>query len=346
MVIAKQMYPVLTQPNISIVICNYNYAQYIAYAIESALAQTYPAFEVVIIDDGSTDDSVNVIKSFQQQVKLVQKTNGGQVSAYNAAMAHISGDVIIFLDADDALLPDALAQIATTFDKNVVKTHFKLSFIDQHGNSMAQTVPRNLDSGDCAKGLQKHGLLYNSAPASGNAYRLQALQKLFPLPILAGDKHGADFYCIYGIVFQGAVNTVDQVLGQYRVHIAEGADGIAYGNSLKGLDLAKTLNTRWQAFRSWLVASGVIKQPLPTNFIDFSQQKLLFSDAMIQTSVVGHWFSPTRAFYPDMLKSIYLRQDFTLVIKLALIAWATVMLISPKRLQFFLAKKVCNPLSS
>lgn len=340
------MYPALSQPNISIVICNYNYAQYIAYAIESALAQTYPAFEVVIIDDGSTDHSVNVIKTFEKSVTLVQKTNGGQVSAYNTAIEHVSGDVVVFLDADDALLPNALAEVATAFGDNVVKAHFKLSFIDQHGNSMAQTVPRNLDEGDCAKDLQKHGLLYNSAPASGNAYRVKALQKLFPLPLLENDKHGADFYCIYGIVFEGLVATVDLVLGQYRVHIADGAEGIAYGNSLKGLDLAKTLNTRWQAFRSWLIEVGVIQHPLPASFIDFSQQKLLFSDAMIQADSVRHWISSTKAFYPNMLKSIHLRQDFKLPIKLALMVWATVMLISPKRLQLFLAKKVCNPLSS
>lgn len=340
------MYPALTQPKISIVICNYNYAQYIAYAIQSALGQSYSAHEVVVVDDGSTDDSVSVIQTFDEQVKLVQKSNGGQVSAYNTAMAHISGDVVIFLDADDALLPNALAGVSTVFGQDVVKAQFKLSFIDQHGRSMAQTVPRNLDEGDCAKGLQKHGLLYNSAPASGNAYRMSALQKLFPLPILADDKHGADFYCIYGIVFEGIIKSIDQVLGEYRVHIDDGADGIAYGNSLKGLDLAKTLNTRWLAFRSWLLDSGMIKQPLPKTFIDFSQQKLLFSDAMIHTNGIANWLAALREYYPDMLKSIHLRQDFMLVMKLALMTWATVMLFAPKRVQFYLAKKVCNPLNN
>lgn len=346
MATANIMYPALTKPKISVVICNYNYAQYIAYAIESALAQSYPAHEVIVVDDGSTDDSVSVVKTFNQRVKLVQKSNGGQVSAYNAAIEHINGDVVIFLDADDALLPNTLFELASAFEKNIVKAHFKLSFIDQHGTGMDQTVPRNLDEGDCGKSLLKHGLLYNSAPASGNAYRMAALQKLFPLPILAGDKHGADFYCIYGIVFEGDVKTIDQVLGQYRVHIDDGADGIAYGNSLKGLDLAKTLNTRWDAFKAWLTQSDLINRPLPASFIDFSQQKLLFSDAMIQVNSLKQWFSAVSQYYPDMLKSIWLRQDFKLLIKLALMSWATVMLISPRGLQFYLAKKVCNPLSN
>lgn len=340
------MYKKLIQPKVSVVICNYNYAHYIDYAIDSVLAQTYSAHELIVVDDGSTDDSLTVVKQFGEQVKLVAKPNGGQVSAYNAAMAHITGDVVLFLDADDALMPNALSLIATGFAEKVVKVHFKLAFMNQHGHEMPHFVPRVLDSGDCAKDLIKYGLLYNSAPASGNVYRVAALQNLFPLPILANDKHGADFYCIYGIVFEGLVHSIDQPLGKYRVHHSTASTDIAYGNSLKGLDLARTLNSRWYAFKAWVESKGIANATLPKEYIDFSQQKVLFCDAVLKVNSVTNWFKTAATDYPNIIKSILLRKDFKLLIKCFLIIWATVIQVSPNRLKRYLAQKVCNPLKS
>src|SRR4051812_16040279 len=95
-------------PWASIIINNYNYGHFLRDAIDSALAQTYPCTEVIVVDDGSTDDSREVIAGYGQRVTAVFKENGGQASAFNAGFAASRGEVVVFLDADDTLLPNAM----------------------------------------------------------------------------------------------------------------------------------------------------------------------------------------------------------------------------------------------
>src|SRR2546429_9532950 len=94
---------------VSIIVNNYNYASFVGQAIDSALAQTYPNTEVVVVDDGSTDGSAKVIAGYGDRVIAVMKSNGGQGSAYSAGFERSSGDVVCFLDADDVLYPEAIA---------------------------------------------------------------------------------------------------------------------------------------------------------------------------------------------------------------------------------------------
>jgi len=93
------------EPFVSIVIDNYNYRQYLGEAINSALDQTYRAVEVIVVDDGSTDQSREVICDYGDRVISIFKDNGGQASAMNIGFARSHGDFVIFLDADDMLFP-------------------------------------------------------------------------------------------------------------------------------------------------------------------------------------------------------------------------------------------------
>ncbi len=106
------------QPLITIIINNYNYSLFLKAAIESALGQNYPAVEVVVVDDGSTDDSREIIGQYGRRVLAVLKENGGQASAFNAGFARSQGKFIIFLDADDMLLPDTARQVSEIFQAN------------------------------------------------------------------------------------------------------------------------------------------------------------------------------------------------------------------------------------
>jgi glycosyltransferase involved in cell wall biosynthesis len=99
------------EPLVSIIINNYNYGRFVADAIDSALAQTYSNREVIVVDDGSQDNSREVISSFGSRIKAVFKRNGGQSSAFNAGFAESSGDVICFLDSDDVFLPTKVEQV-------------------------------------------------------------------------------------------------------------------------------------------------------------------------------------------------------------------------------------------
>src|SRR6202167_4054060 len=94
-------------PLVSIIIDNFNYARFIRAAIDSALAQSYAQVEVIVVDDGSTDNSRDVISSYGNRVSAVFKPNGGHASAFNAGFRASRGSIVMFLDAYQALLPTA-----------------------------------------------------------------------------------------------------------------------------------------------------------------------------------------------------------------------------------------------
>ena len=92
-------------PKVSILINNYNYGRFLAEAIDSALAQTYKNLEVIVVDDGSTDNSREIIASYSDRIVPVLKENGGQASAFNAGFERARSDWIAFLDSDDIFFP-------------------------------------------------------------------------------------------------------------------------------------------------------------------------------------------------------------------------------------------------
>src|SRR6266571_4575720 len=100
---------------VDIVVNNFNYGRFLAEAIDSALAQTYSNVRVIVVDDGSTDESREVLGAYRDSAEVVLKSNGGQASALNNGFARSTGDVVIFLDADDMLRSDAAALAAAAF---------------------------------------------------------------------------------------------------------------------------------------------------------------------------------------------------------------------------------------
>jgi glycosyltransferase involved in cell wall biosynthesis len=106
-----------SKPLVSILINNYNYGRFINDAIESALAQTYQHIEIVVVDDGSTDNSLEVIARYADRVRLLEKENGGQASAFNAGFASSMGEIICFLDSDDLFAPEKVNRIVEIFDR-------------------------------------------------------------------------------------------------------------------------------------------------------------------------------------------------------------------------------------
>ena len=95
-------------PLVSVVIPAYNGERFLAEAIESALAQTYSAIEVIVVDDGSTDGTGAVIDRFGNSVRSLQQKNAGVSNTRNAGIAIAEGDLIALLDADDIWLPDKI----------------------------------------------------------------------------------------------------------------------------------------------------------------------------------------------------------------------------------------------
>jgi glycosyltransferase involved in cell wall biosynthesis len=95
-------------PRISVIIPTYNCAAYLQQAVRSVLEQTYAAHEVIVVDDGSTDDTAAVIHPFGRGIRYVRTANGGAAAARNTGLELVSGDCVAFLDADDGWYPRKL----------------------------------------------------------------------------------------------------------------------------------------------------------------------------------------------------------------------------------------------
>lgn len=201
---------------ISVVIDNYNYGRFLGRAIDGALAQDYPsdAFEVVVVDDGSTDDSREVAGRYGDRVRLVAQSNQGQAAAFNAGVAAAKGDVVCFLDSDDWWEPGKLAAVAERFADPAVGIvqHF-LRDVDASGASLENPLPDWPATYDAADLLSGRAAL---AATSGLSLRKSLLQKLLPVPVEL--RHHSDYYLVvFGLLEARAAN-VPRVLGYHRIH--------------------------------------------------------------------------------------------------------------------------------
>ena len=99
----------LMNPSVSVVITTYNQAQYVAETVLSALNQTYPHREVIVVDDGSTDETAARLAPFRDRVTVVRQDNQGVAASRNTGVRYATGELIAFLDGDDLWEPDKLA---------------------------------------------------------------------------------------------------------------------------------------------------------------------------------------------------------------------------------------------
>lgn len=131
----------LERPTVGAIIINYNYARYVGIAIDSVLAQTRAFDEVIVVDDGSTDESLSVIRRYGQKVVIVEKPNGGQLTATMAGLARSRTDYIYVLDADDFAEPSFLQEIAPLLAARPIKVQWQLRGVDALGTSLMSLFP-------------------------------------------------------------------------------------------------------------------------------------------------------------------------------------------------------------
>ena len=96
-------------PKVSVIIPTYNRSKYVTKAIDSVLAQTYRDFEIIVVDDGSTDNTKEVLKPYTDRIKYLYQENTGVSAARNAGIRAAGGQWIAFLDSDDEWLPEKLS---------------------------------------------------------------------------------------------------------------------------------------------------------------------------------------------------------------------------------------------
>lgn len=208
-------------PRASVIINNYNYGRFLRQAIDSALAQTYSNTEVIVVDDGSTDDSRDVIRSYGKRVVPVFKQNGGQGSAFNAGFVVCQGDFVCFLDADDALLPTAMSEAVAAFHASeTVKVEWKLLVVDEFGDQTGQVIPEKALPQNLRERTLLEGPFYDwlvTPPSSGNCYSRTFLEQVLPMTE-PEFRHGADVYLTVLAPLYGNVIRLSEPQAAYRQH--------------------------------------------------------------------------------------------------------------------------------
>lgn len=208
------------QPLVSIIINNYNYGRFVRQAIESALAQTYPNVEVIIVDDGSQDESREVIREYANRATVVLKANGGQASAFNAGIARARGAYTLLLDSDDYLFPDAVQACVEAFPRGYARIYFRLNLVDESGSPISSDSPAarfELVDGDILGRAKDAESVFLGPPTSGNFFDTAVLKASLPVPEVEF-RICADAFVLLKTCAMGSVRGLDRSLGAYRIH--------------------------------------------------------------------------------------------------------------------------------
>jgi hypothetical protein len=235
-------------PRISIVVNNHNYDRYLSRAVDSALAQDGADVEVIVVDNGSTDRSREVIEGYGDRVLPVLQDDRGQKGAFNAGFEAATGGVVMFLDSDDELRPGIAAAVARAFAAHpeAARVIFRLEIVDEAGRPTGATVPSAavpLPDGDVTRAALSWPDDLAWPPTSGNAFPEWALRRLLPLPV-DEDSTGADYRLHPLVPLFGPVVGLDLVGGCYRLHGAnvELSDGLDVAKSRRTLERAPRMH--------------------------------------------------------------------------------------------------------
>lgn len=209
---------------ISVLINNYNYGHFLIEAVNSVLSQTYTEWELIIVDDGSTDDSRSIIAALTEQdprISAIIQENGGQASAFNTGVKNATGEVITFLDSDDLYQPDYLQKIHEVYSarpecdflytglekfgvEEEVVYPFSMTELTDLGFSNMLVLARDISLGE---------------PTSAMSIRAKAAHQIFPLPFISDWKICADnALCLASSLALHRKFCLPEPLMKYRIH--------------------------------------------------------------------------------------------------------------------------------
>ncbi len=325
----------LDRPAASVVITNHDYARFVDQAIESAIGQRVPC-QVIVVDDGSTDDSLEVIRRYAPAVEVVAQANGGQAAAFNAGFERCAAPIVLFLDGDDLLAPDAVEAVAEVFADRpeAARCHFALGFVDTDGRALPGGLPepdRSLPRGDLTNRVATNPDDVPWQPTSGNAYRASVLAELLPMPT-EPYRISADHYLSNLSALHGPIEAVDRNLGSYRLHGANADHRDDFD-----LDRARSILIRTRTTRSLLIDHGTKRGvAMPA---DVDRFRSLTQDALRLTSFrsvpqTGHPFPDDRwwTLVRHAVRSALARTDLSPVRRAMALAWIGALSLAPRSL--------------
>jgi glycosyltransferase involved in cell wall biosynthesis len=209
-------------PRVSVLVNTYNHERFIAQALSSVAQQDFPLSEIetIVVDDGSTDATPDIVKRFHPGVQYIRKSNGGQVSALHAGFARSSGDIIAFLDGDDWWANDKISSVVTALDKypNIAAVGHGFHEADEQGSVRRSSV---LDSEyhlsfETADAARFAASVRTFGGTSKLTMRRLALEKALPVP---SDLPFFDNFIFFQAIAIAGVILLPQALCYYRLHL-------------------------------------------------------------------------------------------------------------------------------
>jgi hypothetical protein len=338
--------PLHQDVEVDIVITNRNYGEFLVDAIESACRQDHSNVSVVVVDDGSTDDSRERLRTYDGTVEVVLKENGGQASAINAGVARCRGEVVMLLDADDMLKPQAADRAAAVFgaDPAVARVQFRMEVIDAEGRATGATKPQPhipMPRGDLRAAELAFPFDLSWAPTSGHAFRAEALRRILPIPEHDYPRCGADWYLVHLTTLLGSVVSLDEIGASYRVH-----GGNSYEPQAPRLELNHVRETIGYS-RTTACALARLADELA---LERPDRILSMSD--VGNRLISHKLDPdlhpipadsTAGLAIDAIRAAHRRFDISRPMKLMFVAWFMTTAVAPRRVARVLAELFLFP---
>ncbi len=217
------------------VVVTYNRRDLLRECLEAVTAQTRPADVVLVVDNDSTDGSRELLAGYAGRVGVVHAPNGGHAGGMNAGFPRTTGAIVHFLDADDALHPDALARAVAEHERApFAKAHWPLRVVDAAGRPTGALDPAvALPEGDLAARVLAHGpgaLVH--PPCAGNVYGRAFLERVMPVP--AELWTAADGYLYELAPLFGRVARFTEPLADYRHHGASAFSATPFDRRFAG----------------------------------------------------------------------------------------------------------------
>lgn len=215
-------------PTVSVILPTFNRARFIAAALDSVLSQSLPASEIIVIDDGSTDGTVDVVARFGAAVRYHRQPNGGKLAAISAGLDRVTGDLVWIMDDDDIAPPDAIRALAAPFaaDPALVMSYGRMTRFSAETET---SVPYPDDDRPFLPRLMEDCFITGHPCVM---VRRAALDRIRPFdPSLIAS---VDYYLHLHVALQGRVAAVDAVVLHQRQH--DGPRGPAraqYGESAR-----------------------------------------------------------------------------------------------------------------
>jgi hypothetical protein len=331
---------------VDIVINNHNYGAFLEDAIESACGQTHERVNVLAVDDGSSDDSRQILARYRDRIALILQENGGQAAALNAGMERCEGDVVMFLDADDVLRPEAAARVAAAFaaDESVSKVQFRMETIDADGQPTGELKPAAhlpLPSGDVREAELAYPYDLVWMATSANAFRTDAVRRILPIPVAEYPLTGADWYLVHLTALLGRVVSLDAIGAGYRVH----ADN-SYELTAGRLDLdhlRQAIGFAASTSRELLRLADELGVARPERILSIAD--LANRMASLKLDPARHPIAGDRTIglLADAISAARRRQGVSLAMKAVFIAWFAAMVAAPRGLARRLAELFMFP---